>query len=112
MRRIDIHHHFFPVDLDKKAANEKVGWCAPAGTLPWNPDISLEAMNAAGIDIAILSLPAISAGTVSEKNRTSARDRNIYASGITQAHPDRFGFFASLPFLDDVDGRYTVNRQI
>jgi hypothetical protein len=104
MGRIDVHHHFFPADLNKEASNQKMGWRAPVGTLPWTPDVSIKAMDTSGIDLAILSLPAIFAGSVSEENRTTTRDRNRYASRIVQAHPTRFGFFASLPFLDDVEG--------
>ena len=61
-------------------------------------------MDAAAIDVAILSLPAVSTGSVSEENRAAARNRNFFLSGIVQKHPTRFGFFATLPFLDDVQG--------
>jgi 6-methylsalicylate decarboxylase len=103
---IDVHHHFFPDDINKEASNQKIGWRAPASTLPWTPDISLNAMDASGINLALLSLPAISAGSVSEENRATAREHNINLSRIVRAHPHRFGFFASLPFLDDVEGLY------
>ena len=106
MGRIDVHHHFFPVDLKKEISNQKIGWRTPAGTLPWTPEVSLKAMDASGIDFALLSLPATPAGSVSEENRTTTRERNVHASRIVRAHPDRFGFFASLPFLDDVEGQY------
>jgi hypothetical protein len=104
MGRIDVHHHFFPADLNKETSNQKMGWRTPVGTLPWTPDVSIKAMDTSGIDLAILSLPAMFAGSVSEENRGITRERNIYASRIVQAHPNRFGFFASLPFLDDVEG--------
>jgi len=104
MGRIDVHHHFFPPDLDKRKLNQKNGWITPAGTMPWSPQVSLIAMDAADIDIAILSLPALSTGSVSEENRAAARNRNLFVSGIVQEHPTRFGFFATLPFLDDVEG--------
>lgn len=104
MRRIDVHHHFFPPDLDKHNSNQKMGWKTPPGTLPWTPDVSLRAMDRSGIDMAILSLPALFTGSVSEENRALARERNLFVSGITQAHPTRFGFFATVPFLDDVEG--------
>lgn len=104
MASIDVHHHFFPADINKEASNKMMEWRAPAGTLPWTPDVSLKAMDASDIDIAILSLPALHAGSVSEENRATTRERNILASRIARAHPGRFGFFASLPFLDDVEG--------
>ncbi|KAF8195812.1 hypothetical protein K438DRAFT_1968308 [Mycena galopus ATCC 62051] len=58
-RRIDVHHHYFPANLNKGKSNEKVGWRTPAENLPWNPNISLKFMDAASIDVAILSFPAI-----------------------------------------------------
>lgn len=104
MRRIDVHHHFFPSDLQKEKTNKDVGWLTPAENLPWTPALSLKSMDESGIDYAILSLPALTTGTVSSENRTKARERNIYASDICKAHPQRFGFFATLPFLDDLTG--------
>jgi 6-methylsalicylate decarboxylase len=113
MGYIDVHHHFFPADINKEASNKKVGWRAPAGTLPWTPDTSLNAMDASAIDLAVLSLPAIFAGSVSEENRSTTRERNANLSRIVRAHPDRFGFFASLPFMDDVEGLYScVGRNV
>lgn len=104
MRRIDVHHHFFPGNLNKTKSNRDVGWCTPAENLPWSPDISLKSMNASGTDIAILSIPALSTGSVGEENRMIARDRNASMAQICNAHSERFGFFASLPFLDDTEG--------
>ena len=69
-------------------------------------------MNAMNIDFAILSLPAISSGSISEENRFIARTRNEYAAGVCSTHPDRFGFFATPPFLDDVEGVYLLIRTL
>ena len=110
MRRIDVHHHFFPSDLQKEKINKDVGWLTPAENLPWSPALSLKSMDDSGIDYAILSLPALTTGTVSSENRTQARERNIYASDICKAHPQRFGFFATLPFLDDLTGVHYLSR--
>lgn len=104
VRRIDVHHHFFPPDLNKAQGNSKLGWKTPEENLPWSAKISLNAMNAMNIDIAILSFPPISSGSIGEENRAIARKRNEYVTEICAEHPDRFGFFATLPFLDDVDG--------
>ncbi|KAJ7665544.1 hypothetical protein B0H17DRAFT_1336537 [Mycena rosella] len=104
VRRIDIHHHFFPAELNKAKSNERVGWYTPAENLPWTPEISLKFMDAACIDVAILSFPAIASGSVGQENRDQARHRNRAMADICRAHPRRFGFFATLPFLDDVEG--------
>ncbi|KAJ7754235.1 hypothetical protein DFH07DRAFT_503553 [Mycena maculata] len=102
--RIDVHHHFFPSSLDKAKSNEKVGWRTPAENLPWKPEISLRFMDASKIDVAILSFPPIAAGFVGQESRDLARGRNRGMADICAAHPGRFGFFATLPFLDDVEG--------
>ncbi|KAF5320707.1 hypothetical protein D9619_000875 [Psilocybe cf. subviscida] len=103
-RRIDVHHHYFPPDLDKLKSNADVGWRTPSENLPWSPSISLQAMDAMSIDVALLSYPPISSGSCSEENRALARERNQYAAAICRQYPDRFGFFVTLPFLDDVEG--------
>ncbi|KAF7352725.1 hypothetical protein MVEN_01238700 [Mycena venus] len=56
-QRIDVHHHYFPANFDKAKSNEKAGWRTPAENLPWSPEISLKFMDAASIDVAILSPP-------------------------------------------------------
>lgn len=102
--RIDVHHHFFPANLKKQNSNQALGWRTPAGTLPWSPEVSLQSMDASGIDVAILSLPALNAGSVCEDNRKLARERNIHVARIVQTYPSKFGFLASLPFLNDIEG--------
>jgi len=103
---IDIHHHYFPPDLQatKNRSNVALGWQTPPGHLEWSPEVSLRGMDELGIDISILSYPAISHGCVGEDNREAARARNTFASEVCKKYPSRFGFFACLPFLDDIKG--------
>lgn len=61
-------------------------------------------MDNANIDYTILSFPAISIGRVGQENRVKTREINEYAAAVCRQHPARFGFFASLPFLDDTEG--------
>ena len=110
IRRIDLHHHFFPSSLDKLKKNAEMGWRTPVENLPWTPEISLKSMDAHQIDTAILSLPASSTGSIGLENRRSARQHNDYVSGVCKKYPNRFGFFASLPFLDDTEGEYCPIR--
>ncbi|KAF7977434.1 hypothetical protein HWV62_3590 [Athelia sp. TMB] len=102
--RVDFHHHFFPSDLNKAKSNIDAGWKTPEGNLPWNPAISIQSMNALGIQIALLSLPANPSGEVSSENRRLARAHNMLAANICETYPGRFGFLAGLPFLDDIEG--------
>jgi len=110
MPRIDVHHHFFPPDLHdfKAQANQDLGWKTPPGHLKWSPELSLKAMDELGVSVSILSFPALSTGAVSEENRNAARSRNEFVHRVCKKYPDRFGFFASLPFLDDVEGIVSV----
>ncbi|KAK0206455.1 hypothetical protein DFS33DRAFT_1372755 [Desarmillaria ectypa] len=102
MPRIDVHHHFFPTAGLMK--QRSVGWKLPPENFPWTPAISLKFLADTGIDAAILSIPAYSEGSVSPENRVVARKHNEYAAEICVRHPGKFGFFANLPFLDDVEG--------
>jgi predicted TIM-barrel fold metal-dependent hydrolase len=61
-------------------------------------------MNAMNIDVAILSFPPISGGSTGGENRAITRKRNEFVAKVCAEYPDRFGFFATLPFLDDADG--------
>ncbi|KAJ7283569.1 hypothetical protein C8J57DRAFT_1432643 [Mycena rebaudengoi] len=103
-RRIDIHHHFFPPDLNKAKANENLGWRTPAENLPWSVELSLKFMDASSIDVSILSFPALASGRIGKENRNQARLRNERMWEICRTRPNRFGFFATLPFLDDIAG--------
>ncbi|KAJ7068341.1 hypothetical protein C8F01DRAFT_957099, partial [Mycena amicta] len=110
--RIDIHHHYFELALDKANASKKVGWSTPSENLPWSPEISLNYMDTEGIDVAILSFPAISVGSVGRENREQARRRNVEMARLSRLHPSRFGFFATLPFLDDIEGKTCAIAEI
>lgn len=105
---IDIHHHFFPPDLDKTKVSVRVGWRTPEENLPWTPEVSIRAMDSTGVQAAVLSFPASPSGCVSAENRALTRSRNDYVAGLCRDYPGRFGFFATLPFLDDVQGRVPI----
>lgn len=100
MRRVDIHHHFLP-PLFKRHAGER-------GAL--NPAIaelsiarSIEAMDAAGVRSAILSIPSPGADVAGpDAARAVSRDANEHAARTALDHPGRFGSFATLP-LPDID---------
>ena len=108
--RIDVHHHFF-LDPQKKAKkNLQVGWRTPHENLPWRPQTSLTTMDALGVQTAILSPPPMAPTSRGEENRLEVRQQNIYASQLCATYPTRFGFFAGLPFLDDIEGRLSLRR--
>ena len=84
---IDVHHHFFPPDRDKGIFNAQLGWRSPPEILLWTPEKSPQAMDAMNIDFAILSLPAISSGSIHEENRLLARKRNEFAAAVCSTYP-------------------------
>lgn len=101
---IDVHAHYLP-DFYREALFE-AGLTGPDGirALPtWSAAGALELMDGLGIRQAVLSVssPGVHfAGPA--KAVTLARQVNEEGRRLSDAHPERFGFFASLP-LPDVD---------
>ena len=116
--RIDIHSHLMSVaflehlqgrDTLPTAVRDADGFiahCAPLLSLPYRPPIlSVEAkladMDAAGIDLAVLSpgppSPAVLSGALAD---TWAARINDELAVIAAAHPGRFAGWASLGFGD------------
>ena len=101
--RVDTHHHVVPP--------EYAAWLrakgALAGDLPipsWQPEAALSLMDRHDVRTAVLSVstPGVHLGDGADA-RAMARHVNEYAAQMTRDHPDRFGFFATMP-LPDVDG--------
>jgi predicted TIM-barrel fold metal-dependent hydrolase len=95
--RIDVHHHFLPpFHKDVLLANR-----GGAGLPDWSVDLSLEDMDKAGVQTAVLSImqPGVWFGD-NEPARKLARDCNEYAARIVKDHPGRFGMFAAIPIPD------------
>lgn len=101
---VDVHHHLFPPAYLKARSGEVAARSRGyTQVLEWTPEKSLAEMDAAGTRTAILSMTApIWFGDPAEA-RALAREVNLYARGLAQAHPGRFGAFAALP-LPDVEG--------
>jgi len=118
MMRIDIHSHLMSAaflehlqgrDLPPTAVRDADGYitqCAPQFSLHYRPpilnvDAKLADMDAAGIDMAVLSPalpgPAVLGGT--QADRWAARINDELAV-ITAAYPGRFAAWASLGFGD------------
>lgn len=102
---IDLHAHFLLPEY--VAAAERAGHLRPDGMPSW-PEWSvrkhLSAMDAAGIDKAVLSVPSPGVHFGDDfRAGVLARRVNEAAAELGRDHPGRFGFFASLP-LPDVEG--------
>ncbi|ORY04354.1 hypothetical protein BCR34DRAFT_604867 [Clohesyomyces aquaticus] len=105
-RRIDVHSHFLPPDYRTALLNnghEKVDGmpAIPA----WSPEAHLDMMSTCNVSKSILSISSPGTHIVPGKDelgRDLTRHCNAYAAGLKAKHPDKFGFWASLP-LPDVD---------
>jgi predicted TIM-barrel fold metal-dependent hydrolase len=105
VERIDIHAHFVPAFY--REALVEAGLSKPDGirAMPdWDADSTLRVMDKLGVATAMLSIssPGVHFGD-DAKARALSRRVNEEGRRIVDAHPGRFGFFASLP-LPDVDG--------
>ncbi|TFY56305.1 hypothetical protein EVJ58_g7717 [Rhodofomes roseus] len=103
--RIDVHHHVLPAGSRKsKDLDASVGFRFPAENVPWTPEVSLCAMDALGIDLAVLSVPTgMPEGPAGPENRRAARELNLMLAKICRDHPGRFGWFAATPVLGDTE---------
>jgi len=104
--RVDVHHHIFPAGSRKtEDLDASVGFRVPSANVPWTPDVSLRAMDALNIDLAVLSVPTgVPEGPAGPENRRAARRLNEMLAKICKDYPGRFGFFAATPVLGDTQG--------
>lgn len=100
-RRIDVHHHIIPKIYT--AALETAGINTSGGLMmkDWSPEMSLEHMEALGVETAICSIsePALIPFVEADlpMARDLARQLNEYMAGLHKEYPTRFGAFAVLP---------------
>ena len=104
-RRIDVHAHYLPEKY--RSALAAAGHSKPSGMpgIPgWSVDQHVGMMDRLGIEASVLSIsaPGLHFGDDATA-RGLARYCNEEGAKAVQAHPKRFGLFASLP-LPDVDG--------
>src|SRR5262249_31861620 len=111
-RRIDIHFHLIP-QFYKDAAYES-GTGPAIGRYPdWSPEGALDAMDAFGIETALMSLaqPGVQFG-----ERTGAlklaRRCNEYASELMARWPRRFGALALVPMWESADAIGEINHRL
>ena len=87
--RIDVHNHITPPALLKAVGADALG-----GFAKWTPEKALEEMDAAGVAVAMASIPPHFDAKVVDR---LAHDCNEYAARLSQDHPGRFGVFAMMP---------------
>jgi predicted TIM-barrel fold metal-dependent hydrolase len=103
-RIIDVHHHFMSQAYLDAVGIERAASPGSAGHVdPWTAELSLEFMDKAGIEAAVLSVsaPGIDMATPADTARL-ARQCNEAQAAMVRDHPRRFAFLAILP-LPDID---------
>lgn len=96
--RIDVHHHLAPPDY-VAAVNPRIP--LPPPTMGWSLQKSLDDMDKAGIQTAMISIttPGLWFGDAAASAKL-ARGCNDYAARIVADNAGRFGSFAGLPMLN------------
>jgi len=101
-RRVDVHAHFLPACYTDALAQRGISRLDGGMPIPaWSAEAALATMDKNEIETAMISLssPSTHFLPVSEKPAL-CRLVNQAGHGLVSAHPDRFGFFASLPLPD------------
>lgn len=103
-REIDVHHHVYPPVFTaalERNGGDPSGWYVP----PWTKELDDDLCNTYSIATSVLSVTAPGPGI--EKDRATAaklaRDCNDYVAALRDAHPKRFGFFASVPNFTNIE---------
>lgn len=104
---IDVHAHFTTPHYvaQATASGHRLPDGMPGQAWPnWTVETQLDFMDSVGIARSYLSLPSPGVHFGDDAlARTLAREINDAAAAVIVAHPDQFGFFASMP-LPDIDG--------
>ncbi|KAI0068648.1 amidohydrolase 2 [Artomyces pyxidatus] len=100
---IDLHHHVFPPTYKKAALSASVGFRTPPGHLPWTPELSLHAMDAMGVQLTVLSVPAGYPHARGPDALKATRDANALMHGLGAQHAGRFAFWGCLGDWRDID---------
>ncbi|KAJ3574958.1 hypothetical protein NPX13_g4202 [Xylaria arbuscula] len=111
--RIDTHIHVLTPSYTKaleESGGDPSGWSTPS----WTLEQCLRFCATIGASFSVLSVtapgPAIFGPT--EKGRALARTLNKEVWEVCQQRPARFGFFASLPDFNDIEGTIAEIRNI
>lgn len=100
--RIDVHNHIIPpFSLSTVDTKDNKNWDIPE----WTEEQALQDMDKISVHLAILSLSLCHPGHLHDNNgREYARKVNETTYSVVKANPTRFGFFASVPSLLDLEG--------
>jgi len=99
MPRIDTHQHLIPPDYLKALHKAGIGEAGGREIPDWSAETALQTMTDLDIATAIVSVSTPGTTILPDPADAAAlaRDLNDYSAALVAAHPDRFGFFATVP---------------
>ncbi|GEE00760.1 amidohydrolase [Gordonia spumicola] len=102
MQRIDVHQHLIPPSYRARLDDHGIAEAGGRALPDWSPEAALGVMDRAGTAAAILSVstPGTSFLADAQDAAALARELNEFSAGLTTEHPNRFGYFATLPLPD------------
>jgi 2,3-dihydroxybenzoate decarboxylase len=119
MRTIALEEHFVTAELAGYAAStssiaQPHVWREASRRLVDLAAERLPAMDAAGVDVAVLSLnsPGIQAETDARTAVSRAAEVNDFLAGLIAEHPDRYAGFAALPLQDGEAAAKELERAV
>ncbi|MFJ8113701.1 amidohydrolase family protein [Streptomyces sp. NPDC096132] len=103
-RRIDVHQHLVPALYRDALARAGITEAGGRALPDWSPEAALDLMDLLRTETAILSVSTPGTGFLTDPGEAAelARRLNDHSASVTAEHPDRLGWFATLP-LPDVD---------
>jgi len=119
MRKIGLEEHFVTDELARYGASTSTVaqpelWREASRRLADLVEERLPGMDAAGLDMAVLSLnsPGIQAEPDAARAVASAATVNDFLAGLVSAHPTRFAGFAALPLQDPEAAAKELERAV
>jgi 2,3-dihydroxybenzoate decarboxylase len=119
MRTIALEEHFVTADLARYGASSATIappdiWARASRRLLDITGERVAMMDAAGLDLAVLSLnsPGIQAEPDPKVAVAAAAEVNDYLAEVIAAHPDRFSGFAALPLQDGEEAAKELHRAV
>ncbi|KAF4303651.1 putative amidohydrolase family protein [Botryosphaeria dothidea] len=100
-KRVDVHHHFVP-PFYAQALQDRGGDPSRWKTPEWTLEKDMQFNKQEGIAFTFQSMTAPGTSVLPLNEQVDfCRKVNNYAAAIRDAHPTRYGFFASIPSLLD-----------
>ncbi|MGW0949733.1 amidohydrolase family protein [Streptomyces sp. NPDC002623] len=103
-RRIDVHQHVIPSFYRDALAKAGIAEAGGRALPDWSPEAALELMDLLRAETAILSVSTPGTGFLTHPGEAAdlAQRLNDHSASVAAEHPDRFGWFATLP-MPDID---------